>query len=101
MELITKKNITVEKLQGLFTSAVWRRNYDVSPLFHLATKECIVTVKLETLSNGGYVVKSAPHSSYYINMPRCRSTYLHGTYEELVGFIKKGDYDVRCIRSGV
>ena len=69
MELITKTNVTVDKLQEL------KRN---GSLFHLATKKGIVVVKLEHLSGDKYMVHSATHSSYYITMYRTSGTYFKG-----------------------
>ena len=85
MQLITKKNITVEKLQEL------KRN---GCLFLLATKEGIVVVKLAHLSGNEYMVHSAAHSSHYITMYQSRGTYLKGTCEVLVDFIKTDKYTV-------
>ena len=85
MELITKKNITVEKLQEL------KRN---GFLFYLATKEGIVVVKLAHLRDNKYMVHSAAHSSYYITMYHTSGTYLKGTCEELVDFIRADKYNI-------
>ena len=85
MELITNKNVTVDKLQKLKRSR---------SLFHLATKKGIVGVKLSHLSGDKYMVHSAPHSSYYITMYRDNRSYLKGTCEVLVDFIKAGKYTI-------
>ena len=85
MELITKKNITIEKLQELKHNGF---------LFYLATKEVIVVVKLTQLRGNKYMVHSATHSSYFITMYQSSGTYLTGTCEELVDFIKADKYTV-------
>ena len=90
MELITKKNITVDKLRSLFSSGIGC----YSTLFHLATKKGILTVNLSMLSSGTCVIKSPRHSDSFISMATNKSMYLHGTLGQLVEWFKDGAYNV-------
>ena len=90
MELITKNNITVDKLRRLFSIGVGGH----SPLFHLATKKGVLTVKLSILSAGTFMIKSPPHTNCIVAMEHSRVTYLNGTYDQLVEWFKDGTYNI-------
>ena len=90
MELITKKNITVEKLHKLFGKG----RCGHSPLFHFATKKGVLVVELVILSGGTFMIKSPKHTDCIVSMPDARLTYLNGTLTQLVGWIKDSTYGV-------
>lgn len=90
MELITKKNITAEKLRGMYHSGMFGN----SAKFHLATEKGVIIVKLVSRANRRYMLRSIENSSYALIIKGSDSTRLAGTYADLVATIKSGNYDL-------
>lgn len=88
MELITKTNITENKLHDLYQSG----NFGVSVQFHLSTTVGIITVTIEVRRDGGYMLRSTTNSAYALIMSGTKGMRLHGSYMELAAMIKYGNY---------